>query len=108
MTTQPFQINIPSSRLESLQTKLAAASLPSAVDFSDDVNYGASLADIKRLVARWRDGFNWRAQEAKLNQIPQFTTEVDVEGFGEIKMHFVHQRSQRAGAVPLLFCHGCK
>ena len=43
-----------------------------------------------------------------MNKLPNFRKKVKVEGFGGIDVHFVHQRSQVEGAVPLLFCHGCK
>jgi len=64
---------------------------------------------MKRLTEYWANGFDWRAQEAALNEkLPQFTTKVDVEGFGELEVHFVHKRSVREGSIPLLFCHGCR
>lgn len=50
-----------------------------------------------------------RAHEAKLNaSIPQFVTKVPVTDFGELNIHFVHSKSGKPGAVPLLFCHGCE
>lgn len=64
---------------------------------------------MKRLTKYWAEDFDWRAQETALNEkLPQFTTKVDVDGFGELEVHFVHKRSEREGSVPLLFCHGCK
>ena len=64
--------------------------------------------DIKRLTAHWKNGFDWRQQEAKLNELPQFKTKVTVDGFDDVDMHFIHQKSGTAGAIPLLFVHGCK
>ncbi|KAJ6779815.1 hypothetical protein PWT90_01507 [Aphanocladium album] len=61
---------------------------------------------IKRLAEYWKTGFDWRAQEAKLNELPHFTTHVQVEGFGELGMHFIHQRGKDDDSIPLLFCHG--
>lgn len=43
-----------------------------------------------------------------LNQVPQFETEVEIEGFEVLDIHFVHQKSDVEGAIPLLFVHGCK
>jgi len=63
---------------------------------------------MKRLTNYWKGGFNWRQHEAKLNELPQFMTKVDVEGFGPINIHFIHQKSEVAGAIPLLFSHGCE
>nr|OQO30401.1 hypothetical protein B0A51_02361 [Rachicladosporium sp. CCFEE 5018] len=106
-TITPYTINIPDSALQSLKAKLESTNLPDVVDFSDDWSYGAPLSDIKRLTDHWADGFDWRTQEASINErLPQFTTKVEVEGFGDLDMHFVHQRSEVKGAIPLLFVHG--
>lgn len=104
----PFSIAIPDSALELLKNKLSNATFPSESEFSDDRNYGTSLSDVKRLAEYWKDGFDWRAREAKLNQIPQFTTKIFVDGFEELNIHFIHQKSSRPGSIPLLFVHGCK
>jgi len=65
-------------------------------------------SDVKRLTKYWKDDFDWKKQEAKLNEHPQFKTKVEVDDFGEVDMHFIHQKSEAAGAIPLLFVHGCK
>ena len=62
--------------------------------------------DIQRFATYWRDRFDWRAHEKKMNELPNFQTTVTVDGFGEIPMHFVHQKSEVQGAIPLLFVHG--
>ncbi|KAM3533226.1 hypothetical protein MY4038_003451 [Beauveria bassiana] len=103
---RPFQIAIPERSLEVLQKKLDLATFPEEVSFSDCDKYGASLSEIKRLTEYWKNGFDWRAQEAKLNKLPQFTTTVSVDGFGELDIHFIHQRGSRQDSIPLLFCHG--
>ncbi|OAA53849.1 Epoxide hydrolase [Cordyceps fumosorosea ARSEF 2679] len=103
---QPFKIAIPQKRIDILQKKLQLATLPEEVSFSDVEKYGASRSDIKRLVEYWKDGFDWRAQEAELNKLPQFTTTVNVDGFGDLEIHFIHQRSGQQDSIPLLFCHG--
>jgi hypothetical protein len=46
--------------------------------------------------------------ENKLNEVPQFTTDIEVAGFGALNIHFVHQTSKVSGAIPLLFVHGRK
>ena len=104
----PYTINVPAEQLQLVRDKLAIATFPAAVDFSDDWNYGAPLTDIKRLAHRWAYGFDWRAQEARLNELPNYLTKVDVDGFGMLNIHFVHQRSDGHNSIPLLFCHGCK
>lgn len=102
----PYKISVPDSEISHLHKKLSVRSFPEEVDFSDDWSYGTPLTDVKRLAKYWQNGFDWRAQEVELNKLPQFTTKVEVDGFGEIDMHFVHQKAKK-GSVPLLFVHGC-
>ena len=66
------------------------------------------LADVKRLVAHWKDGFDWRKAEAEINELPMFTRDIEVDGFGTLNVHYVHQVSEVKDAIPLLFVHGCK
>ncbi|KAE9396271.1 alpha/beta-hydrolase [Gymnopus androsaceus JB14] len=102
----PFKISIPESKLDTLRQKLDLVSFPDELEGAG-WDYGVPLADIKRLVARWKDGYNWRAEEAKLNEeLPQFTRDIDVHGFGTMNIHYVHKKSQVANAIPLLFIHG--
>lgn len=106
-SVKPFKISVPDSDIDRLKQKLSLATFPQDVDFSGSWDYGAPLEDIKRLAAYWQDGFDWRAAESRLNaELPQFSTVVPVDGFGDIDVHFVHQRSDRPGGIPLLFCHG--
>ncbi|KAF2238210.1 alpha/beta-hydrolase [Viridothelium virens] len=105
MAPTPFQISVPDEKLQQLKAKLELATFPDELDDAG-WSYGSPLSDVKRLVAHWRDNFDWRKAEARLNQLPQFKTKVSVDGFGELDIHFVHQRSDVDGAVPLLFCHG--
>ncbi|KZZ93279.1 Epoxide hydrolase [Moelleriella libera RCEF 2490] len=103
----PYKIDVPDAAIKSLKEKLAVSQVPSEVDFSNDWAYGSPRNDVLRLAKYWQDGFDWRAQEAALNaSMPQFQTTVEVESFGELKIHFVHKESVRAGSIPLLFCHG--
>lgn len=72
-------------------------------------DYGVPLADVQRLLARWKNGYDWRKYEKELNdELPQFQTDIDVDGFGILKIHFVHKKSEVPGAIPLLFVHGSK
>jgi hypothetical protein len=109
MSIQPFKISIPDSRIEDLKTRLSLAKFPSELD-NAGWDYGAPLADVKRLTSYWRDQFDWRKAEKRLNDsLPQFTTDITVDnGFGTLNIHFVHQRSEISTAIPLLFIHGCK
>ena len=51
---------------------------------------------------------DWRAAEEKINELPMFKRDIEVEGFGSLNMHYVHQRSEVESAIPLLLCHGCE
>jgi hypothetical protein len=103
-----YKINVTDSQLEQLRQKLSSTRFPDELDAAGWA-YGAPLADIKRLAAYWNTGFSWRDAERKLNDsLPQFTTPIDVDGFGALEVHFVHQRSAVDGAIPFLFVHGCE
>ena len=101
-----FQISVPDDALALLRRKLADARFPD--ELSDARwDYGVPLSDVKRLVNKWRDGYDWRAHERELNKLPMFTRDIEVEGFGVLNIHYVHQRSPVKSAIPLLFVHGC-
>ena len=106
-TERPFRVSIPDEDIKLLHKKLELARFPDELEEAGWM-YGAPLADVKRLVARWKDGFDWRRSEAEINVLPQFTRDIEVEGFGTLNIHYVHQRSGVENAVPLLFIHGCK
>lgn len=61
---------------------------------------------MKRFVDHWRNKFDWRAHEKKINELPNFEVTVDIDGFGPVDMHFLHQKSDVPGAIPLCFVHG--
>ncbi|KAK4185301.1 alpha/beta-hydrolase [Podospora australis] len=104
---EPYKINISDKKLSQLRAKLELATFPEETPLSNDWQYGVPVTDIKRLVQYWQNGFDWRQQEKMLNsKLPQFTTTIEVEDLDPLTIHFVHQRSKRANAIPLLFCHG--
>ncbi|KAF5360420.1 hypothetical protein D9756_004974 [Leucocoprinus leucothites] len=106
MTETPFKIAVSDQDLDLLKKKLDLARFP---DELEDVgrDYGAPLKDIQRLVAHWKDGYDWRKHEAQLNEeLPQFTRDIEVEGFGPLNVHYVHKKSSTGTAIPLLFVHG--
>lgn len=100
-----FKIDVPQDKLDALSKKLELTTFP---DELEDVGWdlGAPLSDIKRLINHWRTGYDWRQHERTLNQLAQYTTSIDVGGFGSLEIHYVHQRSSVTNAIPLLFCHG--
>jgi pimeloyl-ACP methyl ester carboxylesterase len=97
---RPYRINIPQADLDDLRERLARTRLP---DELPDVgwSYGVPLARVKELADYWATGYSWRAQEARLNAVPQFTTTV----FGQ-NIHFQHVRSPEPDALPLILSHG--
>lgn len=107
MAEQPFKVSVSDADLDLLHRKLELVRLPDELEEAG-WEYGAPLADVKRLVGRWKDGFDWRKAEAAINEFPQFTRDIDVDGFGTLNIHYIHQRSAVANAIPLLFVHGCE
>ncbi|WP_290055997.1 epoxide hydrolase family protein [Amycolatopsis solani] len=99
---RPFRIEIPQPDLDDLHRRLAAARFADVVPGDEpDWSRGMPTEAVRELAEYWRDGFDWRAREAALNAFPQFTTEIDGQ-----TIHFLHVRSPRADAVPLLLTHG--
>lgn len=106
-TPIPYKISIPQSKLDILHTKLANATFPDEVQ-NAGWDMGSPLADVKRLARKW-ETWDWRAAEAKLNEVPMFEVDIEVEGFGAVGVHFVEVMSGVEGAaIPLLFVHGCE
>jgi hypothetical protein len=102
----PFNIEIHEEKLLRLKQKLALTDIPSNVDGREPWIQGPPPSDINRLIQYWAHEYDWRKAEAQLNEFPQFSAEVDVHGFGSLDVHFVHQKSEREKAIPLLFVHG--
>jgi epoxide hydrolase len=97
---KPFRIDIPQSDLDDLAARLAATRWPNEVTRAG-TDYGMPLGVVQRLAERWRAGYDWRAHEARLNDIPQYTTTIDGQS-----IHFLHVRSAEPEALPLLLLHG--
>ncbi|SEF37476.1 Pimeloyl-ACP methyl ester carboxylesterase [Amycolatopsis pretoriensis] len=102
-----FEARAPESDLDDLRARLAVARLPEAETVPRTASgrrrwdQGVPLADLADVVEYWRTGYDWRAFEARLDRIGQFRTTVD--GLG---IHFLHRRSPREDATPLLLTHG--
>ena len=103
----PFKLTVSDADFDLLQKKLELFRFPDELDGAG-WDYGAPLADVKRLTAYWKSGFDWRKAEAKINELPMFTRDIEVDGFGTLNVHYVHQVSAVQDAIPLLFVHGCK
>lgn len=102
---QPYNISIPESEIDTLNQKLSLARFPESSD--EDWERGTPAADLKRISQYWREEFNWKSYEERLNQLPHYEATVSVDGFDPFQMHFIHQRSEAQDAIPLLFIHGC-
>jgi len=102
---KPFTVSFPESRISDLQRRLDQSIYPDELqDASWDM--GTPLTDVERIAQHWRQNFDWKAAEQRLNALPQFTTSIQVNGFEPLSIHFVHIKSEAPGAIPLLFCHG--
>ena len=98
--SEPFTIDIPDDVLTDLRERLSRARLP---DEPAGVGWrlGMNRAYLKQLIEYWRDEFDWRAQERRLNEFEQFKTRID-----GLDIHFVHRRSAEPDAFPLILTHG--
>ncbi|MEV6756903.1 epoxide hydrolase family protein [Streptomyces sp. NPDC051214] len=104
---QAFEAHAADADLDDLRARLGAARLPE----TETVHHaapgprrwaqGVPLADLVDVVNYWRTGYDWRSFEARLHQIGQFRTTID-----DVGIHFLHRRSARPDATPLVMTHG--
>ena len=97
---RPFTVSIPEDAVADLRARIAAMRWPSR-ELVTDRSQGVQLATIQELSRYWATDYDWRRCEAKLNALPQFTTEID-----GVDIHFIHVRSPHADALPLIMTHG--
>ena len=96
----PFHLEIPDEQLEDLHRRIEATRWPTK-ELVDDRSQGVQLATMKELARYWTTEYDWRKCEARLNALPQFTTEID-----GVDIHFIHVRSPHEDAMPLIMTHG--
>jgi pimeloyl-ACP methyl ester carboxylesterase len=99
-TISPYLVEIPDAELEDLRSRLRSVRWPDELE-NVAWDYGVPRSYLQDLVEYWRDGYDWRAHEAKLNEHPQFLTTVDGQ-----RVHFLHVRSPEPDALPLICTHG--
>jgi pimeloyl-ACP methyl ester carboxylesterase len=97
---RPFHFEIPEGEIDDLRRRIAATRWPSK-ELVPDRSQGVQLATVKELARYWETDYDWRKAEAKLNALPQFTTEID-----GVDIHFIHVRSRHENALPLIMTHG--
>ncbi|GAB3886813.1 hypothetical protein GCM10029964_051720 [Kibdelosporangium lantanae] len=97
---QPFTVQVPEDALEDLRRRLAATRLPSQ-EIVGDRTQGVQLATMRAVHRYWSTEYDSGRVAARLNALPQFTTEIDGVG-----IHFVHVRSRHEDALPLIMTHG--
>ena len=97
---RPFRIDVPEERLAELRRRIEATRWPSR-ELVADRSQGGQLATLQALARYWTSEYDWRKCEARLNALPQFTTEID-----GVEIHFIHVRSRHENALPLIMTHG--
>ena len=98
---RPFRIEIPLADLDDLRDRLDRVRWTDPEPGTSGWEYGVPLDAVQRLASYWRDGYDWRAWEARLNQYPQYVTQIDGQN-----IHFLHVRSPEPDAFPLVLTHG--
>src|ERR1700730_8194084 len=97
---KPFTLNVPDADIADLRAPLARVRWPDEPPL-EPWSTGTSVAYMRTLVEYWRDTFDWRAWEQKLNAFPQFTVPI-----GGIDLHFIHAQGRGQNPMPLLLSHG--
>jgi pimeloyl-ACP methyl ester carboxylesterase len=98
--TRPFHFEIPEEQIDDLRRRIAATRWPSK-ELVSDRSQGVQLGPLQELARYWATDYDWRKAEAKLNALPQFTTEID-----GVEIHFIHVKSAHENALPLIMTHG--
>jgi pimeloyl-ACP methyl ester carboxylesterase len=99
-TIRSFHIDVPEDELAELRRRIAATRWPSK-ELVPDRSQGVQLGPLQELARYWATDYDWRKAEAKLNALPQFTTEID-----GVDIHFIHLKSAHETALPLIMTHG--
>ncbi|PWR11997.1 multidrug MFS transporter [Micromonospora sicca] len=97
---RPFRLDAPEEAIADLRRRIAATRWPTR-ELVTDRSQGVQLATVQELARYWTTDHDWRAFEAKLNALPQYTTYID-----GVEIHFIHVRSQHENALPLIMTHG--
>jgi pimeloyl-ACP methyl ester carboxylesterase len=99
-TIRPFTVGFPEAELAELRRRISATRWPERETVTDD-SQGVPLAIMQDLARHWASDYDWRGCEKKLNDLPNFITEID-----GLDIHFIHVRSEHEDALPLIVTHG--
>ncbi len=97
---ESYEVHVPDSALDDLRARLDLTRVPDQIE-GTGWEYGFPRDDLVDLIAYWRESYDWRAQEARINGFAQFQTRIDGQN-----VHFIHVRSEHPDALPLLITHG--
>jgi microsomal epoxide hydrolase len=100
MAVEKFHIQVEEKEFNNLRAKLGQVRWPDQMDGAE-WEQGTELSYLQSLVAYWRDSFNWRQQEAELNRLAHFRSEVD-----GLSIHFIHERGVGHSPLPIILTHG--
>lgn len=106
VSISPFRIDVAETALVRLRQRLELSDFPSEIADAEPWSHGPPVSGIKRLADYWQHQFNWRGVEEKLNRLPQFTVDIEIDSNDSKNLHFAHQRSNTPDAISLLFLHG--
>lgn len=104
-TPQPYVVSVPDSALQDLKTRLANTRWPDEPDNAGWA-FGANLGYMRDLIDYWRDEFDWRAAETRINAFPQFTVPIAAQNGETVDIHFIHEKGSGDNPLPLLLMHG--
>jgi pimeloyl-ACP methyl ester carboxylesterase len=97
---RPFHVDVSDEMLDDLRRRIGETRWPTK-ELVPDRSQGVQLTTLQELARYWASEYDWRKCEARLNALPQFTTEID-----GVEIHFIHVRSQHENALPLIMTHG--
>jgi pimeloyl-ACP methyl ester carboxylesterase len=97
---EPFTVRVPNAVLDDLHRRLDDTRWPVLID-GIGWEQGTDIDYLRELVSYWRNGYDWRAAEARLNSMPQYLTSFEAQ-----QIHLLHVQSPHEGAIPLVIHHG--
>ena len=100
MRVEPFRVHVGDDVLDDLRRRIGATRWPDPAP-AEPWSQGTDLDYLRSLLAYWADGFDWREQERRLNELPHFVAEID-----GVRIHFVHVRAPGGDGIPLVLTHG--